>query len=93
MITLVALIGWLAFALNLLGNQLLVKKRVAGWPVRLCANAAWIAYSFNVFAWPLFFNHVAFSLSNAHGWWEWTRRPAAPKKCCCPGCVANEGGT
>lgn len=90
---LIAVIGWTAFALNLVGNEMLGRKKTAGWPVRLVANAGWLFYSFGVFAWPLFVNHVVFSVSNARGWWQWSRRKPEPV-CHCAGCTCNrEGGT
>jgi hypothetical protein len=87
----IQIVGWLAFAVNLWGNELLVKKRTLGWPVRLAANAAWLLYSFGVFAWPLFINHIVFSVSNVHGWVRWRRRPPTiePAACACAGCHSN----
>lgn len=90
--TAIEVLGWAAFALNLWGNELLGRKNTAGWPIRLVANAAWLLYSFGVFAWPLFVNHVVFSVSNARGWWKWTRpqEPQIPASACtCAGCTCN----
>lgn len=66
-------LGWLALALNLWGNLALANKSTRGWLVRLGSNAAWLVYSFFVFAWPLFVNHAAFAAVNVHGWRKWRR--------------------
>lgn len=67
------ILGWLAFALNVWGNLALTTKDIKGWIIRLVANAAWIIYSFYVFAWPLFVNHIAFAGINIVGWVRWAR--------------------
>jgi hypothetical protein len=98
---LVEILGWIAIVLNLLGNEMLAKRRTAGWPVRLAANAGWMVYSVGVFAWPLFVNHIVFTVSNARGWWKWRVQDRKlkhiladkPGVCQCPGCVANGAGT
>jgi len=93
----IELLGWVSIVLNLVGNEMLGRKRTGGWPVRLAANAGWMAYSISVFAWPLFVNHIVFTISNSRGWWQWHRQDRARRSiqadtacvCRCPGCVAN----
>lgn len=69
-----ALLGYLAFGLNVAGNLLLARRNIAGWVVRLATNVAWVAYAIQVQGGePMVLNHVAFFGINLYGWWNWRR--------------------
>lgn len=66
------LFGWVAFALNVVGNLMLTGKTgAAGWLVRLLVNVLWIPYSLQTRAWALLANHLTFMTINVYGWWKW----------------------
>ena len=68
-------IGYLAFALNVAGNLLLVHKRWQGWAVRIVTNVAWIAYAAQIDdGGPVVANHAAFMAINLYGLSKWGKK-------------------
>lgn len=66
-------LGWVAAALNVVGNLALTTKSVHGWVIRLVSNACWLPYGIVTGAWAITANHALFVLINGYGWWKWTR--------------------
>jgi nicotinamide riboside transporter PnuC len=70
----IALIGYAAFGLNIVGNILLAHKSIFGWVVRLVTNVVWVAYAVQVDGGePMLLNHLTFFGINIYGWWNWRR--------------------
>jgi nicotinamide riboside transporter PnuC len=77
----IIVIGYLAFALNVIGNVLLAHKNILGWAVRLVTNVAWIVYAWQIEdGGPVVFNHAAFVLINLYGMVQWWKKRDGEKK-------------
>ena len=79
-----SVLGWVAAALNVLGNLMLTTKGKKGWIVRIVCNVTWMPYGLYTRAWALIANHMLFVVINAYGWWKWRRdelREAAKTQC------------
>lgn len=69
-------IGFLAFALNVVGNWMLTNKRIGGWPVRFACNAAQLAYAILIKSPSLALSAVVFGGINVVGYVRWSARPS-----------------
>lgn len=77
--TVVLAIGYLATALNVLGNLMLAHKNLLGWLVRLAVNALYVVYAAQIDdGGPMVANHVVFAAINVHGFVLWRRTGALP---------------
>lgn len=65
------LIGYVAFLTNVLGNLLLTRKNIAGWPVRIVSIVCWAVYGVSAESGPILVNAVTFLRINLYGWWNW----------------------
>lgn len=75
------LVGFLAFGLNLAGNEMLTLKNRRGWHVRIWSNAAQFAYALLVWSPYLLVNAVTFGIQNLHGFARWKRMDGHADTC------------
>lgn len=69
----VEIVGFVAFALNVLGNYLLAVKSDRGWLVRLVSIVCWGVYGGKTQSWPMIANAVTFFGINCFGYWKWRK--------------------
>lgn len=69
----VTIVGFAAFATNVLGNVLLARKHISGWLVRLVSIVLWGIYGSKITSWPMVANAVTFFCINLYGFWNWRR--------------------
>lgn len=66
--------GYVATALNVVGNELLVRRNLLGWRVRLLVNILYIPYAWQIeLGGPVLVNHCIFAALNIRGlivWWQ-----------------------
>lgn len=75
-LTVVDIVGFAAFILNVAGNFMLIyKERFGwwGWAVRIVSIVCWFAYGVGDASWPNIANAVAFFGINCWGVWKWRK--------------------
>jgi nicotinamide riboside transporter PnuC len=77
----IELVGFAAFALNVLGNFLLTRKRIRGWLVRLASIVLWGIYAHQVWSLAMMANSMTFFVLNCYGYWNWKRRIGHDDRC------------
>lgn len=75
------LVGLAAFLLNVVGNLMLARRRMAGWLVRLAAITAWGIYAMLAWSPSLLANAITFFGINCYGYWNWRRRVGHDERC------------
>lgn len=66
-------VGFVAFALNVVGNLMLARKSIYGWLVRLASITLWGVYALAITSGPVGLNAVVFFGINCYGWYKWRR--------------------
>lgn len=69
----VELVGFAAFAMNVVGNWMLTSKREGGWWVRIACNVAQLAYAALIWSPSLAVSAVTFAGINVAGIIRWRR--------------------
>lgn len=67
-------VGFAAFALNVVGNILLARVNIWGWPVRLVSIVLWGTYAASLESPSLLANAVTFFAINCYGWRSWSKK-------------------
>lgn len=67
------MLGWMSFALALVGVVLNGNKNLWCWPIWLASNVLLVMYSFTVtpIAYPLVVESIVFFATNIYGWRKW----------------------
>ena len=64
-------IGYVAFALDVVATWLFTKKHLWAWPCSLLSLAAWWAYGWLLDQAPILFSTTTFFGICLYGWWRW----------------------
>ena len=69
------MLGWIAFALSVIGILLNAKKIIWCWPIWLVSNVLWIIHIWTQPApdYSALCLWVVFLMSNIYGWFQWGR--------------------
>lgn len=76
--TLVEVVGFAGFVLNVWGNLLLARKSRNGWYIRIVSIVLWGIYGVGAASWPNVANAVTFFGINVYGLWKWKQEKHAP---------------
>jgi hypothetical protein len=72
--TLIEVMGFAAFLSNVVGNILLARLNIWGWPVRIFSIVLWGFYAVNLESPSLLANACTFFCINCYGWGNWYRK-------------------
>jgi len=64
-------IGWISFALSIIGLALNTRKIIWCWPIWVVGSITWLIYAFSNNDWPFFTSQIVYLFFNIYGWYKW----------------------